>query len=160
MDSTLYQQVVEGRSWFKSADWWNQPNFSPCDSSMARSQTSKPLLADFKIVVLDADLKRKGTCSDNSPYEVAQHSLGVYQVENLLDIHSSTQDNLDCLSCNDVSCACQLDLEKLKSLLINLLFFLDCHFVLHPRRRNIGITGWTDRRYCCFGFCCRCVCSH
>lgn len=146
-DATLYQQVVEGRSWLKSADWWNRPSFSPCDSSMARSQTGKPLLTDFKIVVLGADLKRRGTCCNSLPYQLAQPSLGVYQAENLLDSHSSTQNNLDCLSCNDVRCAGDSTWTNKKSSLIHFMFvvLLDCNSVFRSWRSNIGITRWTDR---------------
>jgi hypothetical protein len=146
-DATLYQQVVEGRSWLKSADWWNQPRFSPCDSSMAHSQTRKPLLSDIKVVVLGADLKRRDTCWNAAPYQIAPPSLGVYQAENLLDSHSSTPNNLDSLSCNDVRCAGTSTWNNRKGLLILVLLVvpLDCNSVFHSRRRNIEIASWTNR---------------
>jgi hypothetical protein len=92
---------------------------------MAHSQNRKPLLSDIKIVVLGADLKRKGTFWNALPYQLVQPSLRVYEAENLLDIHSSTQNNLDKLSSNDVRCAGDSTWNNHKSLLIpSCLLFL------------------------------------
>ena len=99
-DATLYGKVLEGRTpWFRDTDWWDKPNFSPCQSSIRASQEGKKLFDNLKFVVPESD-PSLGRSSSNT--WTTEPILENYLPEQFLDTFPYNED-AGHLSDSDVS---------------------------------------------------------